>query len=367
MKPSEIRVECCRVGADSRPTKSKDSRLYRSSRILAHTFALAVLAGVIPPAWAQLAPVAPGAGSVHGMVVDRTGSVYEGARVALSYGGTAAVRETVSDANGQFSFADLPAGEFKLTVSSSGFQAESVTGTLQRGESYQAQPIELRMSSASSEVRVTATQDEIAQEQLHDAEKQRVLGIVPNFNVVYAHNPPPLNTRQKFELVWKMSIDPFTLVTTGLSAGIEQANNDLKGYGQGTAGYARRFGAGYGDNVIGTVLGGAILPSLFRQDPRYFYKGTGSKKSRVLYAIANSVMCKGDNGQWQPNYSRILAGPAAGGIADLYLPAGDRESATLIFENSAISKAMGAAQNILQEFFIRKLTPKAPRYAVAKP
>ena len=63
----------------------------------------------------------------------------------------------------------------------------------------------------------------------------------------------------------------------------------------------------YADLVSGTFIGGAILPSLFKQDPRYFYKGTGSRKSRFFYAIANSVICKGDNGRWQPNYSNISA------------------------------------------------------------
>ena len=69
------------------------------------------------------------------------------------------------------------------------------------------------------------------------------------------------------------------------------------------------------------MIGGAILPSLFRQDPRYIYKGTGSIPSRALYAIANSVICRGDNRRWQPSYSGILGGLAAGGISNLYYPA----------------------------------------------
>ena len=72
------------------------------------------------------------------------------------------------------------------------------------------------------------------------------------------------------------------------------------------------------------MLGGAVFPSLFKQDPRYFYKGTGSISSRALYAIANSVICKGDNERWQPNYSAILGGIAAGGISNLYYPASNR-------------------------------------------
>ncbi len=109
-----------------------------------------------------------------------------------------------------------------------------------------------------------------------------------------------------------------------------------------------------------TLIGSAILPSLLKQDPRYFYKGTGSKRSRLLYAIANSVICKGDNGHWQANYSGILGGLASGGISNLYYPAKDRD-AGLTFQNFAIGLGATAAANILQEFVIRRFTSNAPK------
>ena len=99
------------------------------------------------------------------------------------------------------------------------------------------------------------------------------------------------------------------------------------GYGQAAHGYAKRYGAAYGDAVISTMIGGAILPSLLKQDPRYFYKGTGSTRSRILYALANAVICKGDNGHWQFDYSGILGALAAGGISNLYYPASSRNGA----------------------------------------
>jgi hypothetical protein len=341
--------------------QSKGSSVWRDgARAPVCVLAVAALV-MIQAAWGQVTgPVS--VGSIHGSVVGQAGLVYEGARVVLSIGaGGPPARETLTDASGRFGFESVPAGEFRLTVSSKGFEMEAVAGSLKEGESYEAEPIELKPSGPLSEVRVNATRTEIAQEQLRDEEKQRVLGIVPNFTVAYVEGAQPLNARQKFELVWKMSVDPFTLATTALSAGMDQANGNLEGYGQGAAGYAKRFGADYGGDAIGTVLGSAILPSVFRQDPRYFYKGKGSWESRVGYALANSVMCKGDNGHWQPNYSRIIAGPAAGGIANLYLPANDRKNAASIFEDSAVSKAMGGLQNIFQEFVVKRLTPKAPK------
>ena len=153
---------------------------------------------------------------------------------------------------------------------------------------------------------------------------------------------------------------------TGAIAGIEQAQNQFSGYGQGAQGYGKRYGAAFADTVTGTFLGGAVLPALLKQDPRYFYKGTGSTRSRILYAIANSVICKGDNGHWQLNYSGILGDLASGGISNLYYPAQDR-GAGLVFENEGIGIGATAAANLIQEFIIPKLTPNLPNRQGAKP
>jgi hypothetical protein len=167
----------------------------------------------------------------------------------------------------------------------------------------------------------------------------------------------PLQTKQKFELAWKTSVDPITIAASGVAAGVEQAQDGFSGYGQGAQGYAKRFGASYADAFIGTMIGGAVLPALFKQDPRYFYKGTGTKKARALYAIANAVICKGDNGHWQPDYSGILGSLAAGGISNLYYPASSRNGAWLTFENTFIGIGSSAVGNLFQEFLVRKLTP----------
>jgi hypothetical protein len=153
----------------------------------------------------------------------------------------------------------------------------------------------------------------------------------------------------------------------GGAAGVQQAQNHFQGYGQGAQGYAKRFGAGYADTVAGTFVGSAILPSILKQDPRYFYKGTGSVRSRFLYAIANAFICKGDNGRWQPNYSSMLGSVAAGAISNIYYPAQDRDGVDLTFENAAIGIGSGALTNVLQEFLIKKLTPKTPKTDVTKP
>jgi hypothetical protein len=214
---------------------------------------------------------------------------------------------------------------------------------------------------------VTPSQVEVAEDQIKTEEKQRLMGVIPNFYVSYDHHAVPMSPRQKFELAWKTVIDPVNFGINGAIAGVQQAQNDFRGYGQGAAGYGRRFGASYGNFVSSVYIGGAILPSLLKQDPRYFYKGTGTVRSRVMYAIANAVICKGDNGKWEPNYSNIMGSLASGGISNLYYPAQDRNGAALTFENALINIGATAATNILQEFVFRKLTPSSRHEAAAPP
>lgn len=331
-------------------------------------------ADLLPAPEAQAAPAQQASGkglpgSIHGVVVDREGTVCEGARIDLTLTASTPpyVRTATSDNTGRFDFSGIPAGAFTLTVSTAGFATQAVSGVLHAGESYEAPPIGLLVSTTQSEVQVSASQEEIAQEQFREEEEQRVLGVIPNFYVSYAPDAPALTSRQKFHLAWRSSIDPITLLATGFFAGIEQAGNDYSGYGQGTQGYAKRFAANYADNVIGTMIGAALLPSLLKQDPRYFYKGSGTTRSRFLYAVANSVVCKGDNGHWQANYSGLSASLASGGISNLYYPAANRNGVSLTFENAGIGIAESAVQNLFQEFVLRKLTPKLPNYGSSKP
>lgn len=300
-----------------------------------------------------------GDGSISGFVLGKNGEVYSGVHVTLKQTGAGSAPDRMADTNenGEFLFTGVPAGAFQLTLSSSGFVTKTVSGVVQPGENYDARSIVLPVANTTSDVRVSASVAEIAQAQLHIEEKQRVLGVIPNFYVTYDAHAAPLTTKQKYQLAWKTNVDPITWAMVGAVAGFEQADNTFAGYGQGAQGYAKRFGANYADTFTDTMLGGAVLPSLFKQDPRYFVKGTGSVNSRFWYAVANSVICKGDNGHWQANYSAILGGLAAGGIANLYYPASDKANMTVTFEGAAVGIASGAVQNLLQEFLIRKLTP----------
>lgn len=310
---------------------------------------------------AQSAPSAASSGSLKGVVMNREHAVYEGAAIDLSVPGEPSPRHTTTDAEGRFVFSGVPAGTFTITASAPGFTTGQITGVLHPGEDLDVPAMELSMAATSSEVTVTASQQEIATAEVKLEEKQRVLGVIPNFYVVYDSHPAPLSPRQKFSLAWHDSIDPITFISAGFFAGIEQAQNTFAGYGQGAQGYAKRYGADYADGVIGDMLGGALFPSLLHQDPRYYYKGKGSIPSRVLHAVAMSFLCKGDNGHWQFDYSAVAGSLAAGEISNLYYPSSNQNNFSVVLDSTAIGMGEDAIGNLFQEFLVRKLTPAAKK------
>jgi Carboxypeptidase regulatory-like domain len=325
-----------------------------------------IVAGVqeMPTVSQQSASEKPQSGSISGTVVDQDGALIADVKIILAQpGATSSVgtstRETHSDGDGHFAFPNVAPGPFQLSLTASGFAPLGLSGTLHANEDDVLAQVVLAVATNTVDVEVTLPLAQIAEDQVKVEEKQRLLGVFPNFYVTYDPKAVPLTTKLKFQLAWKTTVDPVSFAIIGGIAGIEQANNAFSGYGQGMQGYAKRYGAAYADFVSGTFIGSAILPSLLKQDPRYFVKGTGTTRARLLYAIANSVVCKGDNRRWQPNYSFIIGDLAAGGISNLYYPAQNRNGLSLTFENALIAIGGGAVGNVIQEFFLRKLTPHA--------
>jgi len=306
-------------------------------------------------------------GVISGTVVDQTGAAVAGAEIKLTREPPSPDRTVSTAEDGQFSLVGIEPGPFQLTVSSTGFATQTFSGTLRSGESYTVPQIALLVATSVTETRVTPATVDVAQDEIKVEEQQRVFGVLPNFYVSYVANAAPLTTRQKFQLAWKTSIDPVSFGVNAIVAGVEQSQDDFGGYGQGAKGYAERYGAAYGNFVIGTYIGSAILPSILKQDPRYFYKGTGSKRSRILNALAQSVICKGDNGHWQTNYSGLIGGLAASGISNIYYAPKDRDGVGFTFENALIGIGTTAVTNLLQEFVIRKWTQSRPGRQASKP
>ncbi len=313
----------------------------------------------MPPAAIQL-PDAPSASVLSGTITDTDEAVISNAHIALEETETKATRTTQSDGTGAFFFLAVAPGKYHVKITAPGFASWKVEGVVIRpGEDFVLPPILLGVESISSTVDAI-TQEDLAEQQISAEVKQRIIGVLPNFYVSYIPDAAPLTRKQKFKLALKVSVDPVTFLTTGVTAGIEQWQGDFSGYGQGFSGYAQRYGATYGDRITSTFFGAALLPSLLHQDPRYFYRGKGRVVTRALYAISTVVICKGDNGHWQPNYSNVLGNLAAGGISSLYYPSSEKHDAQVTVDNILIGVGTGAIGTLFQEFLLKHLTHGVP-------
>ena len=305
---------------------------------------------------AQIAYVARGDGSVGGSVADTTGALIPGALITLMIPGEKTSLATAkSDAEGRFSFDGLHLGDYEVVVAIPGFAPyTSKRITLVEVEPRELVEVRLPLAIGSADAEVTVTRRELADEEIHNAEQQRVLGIFPNFYTSFVWNAEPLDTRQKFTLALHATTDPVAFITAAAVAGGEQLNNTFPGYGDDAASYFKRYGAAYADGFIGKIIGSAILPSLFRQDPRYFYMGTGTVKQRALYAVTSSVVVRGNNGRNQPNYSHIMGNAAAGAISGVYHP--HEHPGKLALDNALIGVGGQAVINLCREFLFKPFT-----------
>jgi hypothetical protein len=306
----------------------------------------------------QISAPEPQTGAIIGTVTDANNGTVPGATVALEDPSRADPQRVETSDNGFFKLDHLnPGTPYHVTVSASGFADwNSPEVILRPGQYMELTGIRLRIATAVTTVSAVSP-EELATEQVRAEEKQQVLGFIPNYYAVYDRNAVPLTPKLKFRLALKTSINPVTLLGSAFVAGFDQAVN-LHDYGQGAEGFGKRMGANYADGLTDIMIGGAILPSILHQDPRYFYQGTGTKKSRTLHALSTPFICRGDNGRQQPNYSSLGGYLASGAIANAYYPASNRGPG-LVFSTTVIDIAASMANGLLQEFVLRKITPSA--------
>jgi hypothetical protein len=189
-----------------------------------------------------------------------------------------------------------------------------------------------------------------AARELKQEESQRMLGILPAFNSVIGGHAEPLTPGQKFSLFFKSITDPYQFAVVAVDTGLQEAEDSYPGYHHGIPGLLRNYGAAYADDFDGNLFGNAILPSLLHQDPRYFRLGHGTFTHRLLYSVSTTVMCKGDNGKWQPNYSNVIGNLIGGAISNAYYPAADR-GVDLTIDRGLTVTAEGAVGALILEFY----------------
>ena len=309
----------------------------------------------------QISAPEPQTGTIIGTVTDVNDGTVPGATVALESTSLADPQRVETNDNGFFELDHLnPEMPYRITVSASGFADwNSPEVILQPGQHMDLTGIRLRIAAAVTTINAVFSTEELARKKERVEEKQRVLGFIPNFYTVYDRNAVPLTPKLKFRLALKTTTDPITVLGSVFLAGLDQAGN-AHHFGQGGEAYGQRFGAHYANGVTDIMIGGAILPTILHQDPRYFYQGTGTKKSRMLHALSTPFICKGDNGRWQPNYSGLGGYLASGAISNAYYPGSDRGPG-LTFSTTFIDIAADMANGLIQEFVLRKLTPSAKK------
>lgn len=297
--------------------------------------------------------------SLSGRVSMPDGEPLPGSAVKVS-APTMASRQAVTDEDGRFVIGELPPGKFVVTVSHEGFTPVTGAVRLAPGANTATAMFTL-LPAVSDSMSVYASAKDIAAAEVHLEEQQRMVGVLPNFFVSYIWRATPLTSGQKFRLALRSAADPGNLLLVGTVAGVQQATNAFPGYSQGWKGYGRRYGADLGNLVSGTFMGGAILPTIFRQDPRYFYKADGTVSARFWYAVSRVAVTRGDNGRPEPNYSTMLGDMSAGAISNLYYAPEDRTNAKVTIENGLLGIAGDAMNNVIQEFVLKMFTTNSKR------
>jgi hypothetical protein len=332
----------------------------RFIRALAAPVATVVFAALALNACAgqQIAAPEPQTGSIAGTAMDAEQEVIPAARIALD-GPHNLHSSAVADDNGAFTFDHVASGgPYHVTINATGFVSwTSQEVFVNPGQLVFLSGVKVPISGGESSITVSAVPAEIAVEQVKLEEQQRAFGFIPNFYVAYDHDPAPLTPRLKLSLALKAETDPVTFLGVAFIAAIDQAANHPD-YVEGAKGYGQRIGANYATGSTDILFGGAILPILLHQDPRYFYQGTGTTRSRLLHALATPIICRGDSGRWEPNYSSIGGDLISGAFSETYYPKSNRGPG-LVFNSALIAGAGRSANGLIQEFVLRRFTSNA--------
>jgi len=328
---------------------------------LARTVLLIVVAGgslFVVPAPAQSTEAASAkTGRVLGTVVDISDDPVPDAAVVLQ-GSPGNRLAAVTKENGSFAFPNVTPGiVYQVTVTAEGFAEWNSSVAVGPGQEETLTNVKLRFLAVQRAVTVSYSEKEAAAQEFKAEEQQRILRFIPNTYVTYEPHPEPLTTGMKFHMAYKSLTNPVFFARTTAWAGVQQAVDTPDRWRQGAKGYGKRVGAGFADATTEGLIGNAILPSLLHQDPRYFYQGSGTKKSRALHAMLAAFVCKGDNGKTQPNYSTWGGSLISSSIALSYYPSSDR-NAQHVFKNFGIGMGLHVGGSVVQEFILDKFTSR---------
>ena len=159
-----------------------------------------------------------------------------------------------------------------------------------------------------------------------------------------------LEVKDKFMLFVRDTFDPVSFLAAAFNAGSDQAANRDPTFGQGAAGYGRRFGADFAGQTTWRFFTDFAYPTIFSEDPRYYRLIHGSGRRRFLHAVEHTFVAQRDSGKHMFNLSQWLGTMTAVGLNDAYHPGNERGlSPALRVGGYALATGMGF--DVLREFW----------------
>jgi hypothetical protein len=196
-------------------------------------------------------------------------------------------------------------------------------------------------------------QDQSQSAQKSDTPLQTTLQVLARRSLFFpelAFDRGRLDSLQKLQLAVDESIAPSRFLGSAFTAGIGQARDSFHDYGQGWEGYGKRFGSSVASNASSHLFGTFLLPSILHQDPRYFVKLYGTPGQRIKYAIGRVLLTRTDDGHQAINWSFLVGGLMAEGLATSYLPSSER-TAPKTFDRFGVRVGFSALDNIVKEYW----------------
>jgi len=181
---------------------------------------------------------------------------------------------------------------------------------------------------------------------------QRILGIIPDYQTVDARVTTPLSRREKWELAFKETVDPFNIVSAGIGAAFSQDGNQTPKYGEGGQAFGKRYGAALADMTTQNLFSAGLLATLLHQDPRYFRMGPegGGIPKRVVYSLSRLFIARQDSGKSAFNASGICGMMLGIATSNLYYP-GASVNGEVMAARLNTSLFSGVTGNLMSEFW----------------
>ena len=211
------------------------------------------------------------------------------------------------------------------------------------GSATDAEPSDARSSGAKAANPATPP--------VEKQQPKRILGVMPNFRAVSAGAlPAPPTPKQAFVIATRNSFDYSSFVFVGLTSAFAEWSNAHPQLGEGMTGYGRYYWRGFVDKTDGNYLVIFALPTIFHQDERYFAKGEGGFRKRVVYATSRILITPNYQGHDSFNVSELLGRGMAQGISLAYYPSKTR-TAGAILSKYGYALLRDAATNAFREFW----------------